>query len=202
MQQGELTIMKKLHALVCTLSALVIFGPNAVPIFGQTATTPYVLTVFAKAHSGLSAPDSVAVLGDHVFVGYGDGHEPDGSDGLNSQVVEYASDGAVVHIYTVVGHNDGIKVDPATHLVWALQNEDANANLVVINPETRDQKQYSFGPTLHGGGYDDMVFRAVRFISVPRTPRITRTMGPPLSAPACKEILLPWSPCCPAKPAP
>jgi hypothetical protein len=52
------------------------------------AKPPYVLSVFAKAPAGLSVPDSIAVLGDHVFVGYGDGHKPDGSDGKSSQIVE------------------------------------------------------------------------------------------------------------------
>ena len=45
--------------------------------FRQTATAPYELTVFANAPKGSSAPDSIAVLRDHVFVGYGDGHLPD-----------------------------------------------------------------------------------------------------------------------------
>lgn len=79
---------------------------------GPEATAPYQLSVFASAPSGLSAPDSIAVLGDRVFVGYGDGHAPDGSDNLNSQVVEYTMDGTVTHIYTVPGHSDGLKIDP------------------------------------------------------------------------------------------
>jgi hypothetical protein len=45
--------------------------------FRQTATAPYELTVFANAPKGSSAPDSIAVLRDHLFVGYGDGHLPD-----------------------------------------------------------------------------------------------------------------------------
>lgn len=124
----------------------------------QAAST-YTLSVFAAAPSGLSAPDSIAVLGDHVFVGYGDGHQPNGSDGLNSQVVEYTMDGAWVHTFTVHGHNDGLKVDPYTHELWALQNEDANPNLVIIDPRSGQQREHIFGPTPHGGGYDDLAFR-------------------------------------------
>src|ERR1700739_4573178 len=133
------------------------------PAFGQTATpllqavAPYTLSVFATAASGLSAPDSIAVRGKHVFVGYGDGHKPDGTDGLSSQIVEYRMDGSVVHTYTVVGHSDGLKLNPATNLLWALQNEDANANLVIINPDTQEQKLYTFpSPAPHGRGYDDV----------------------------------------------
>jgi hypothetical protein len=40
-----------------------------------------------------------------------------------------------------------------------MQNEDANPNLVIINPKNGNQKMYTFGPTLHGGGYDDISFR-------------------------------------------
>jgi hypothetical protein len=151
--------MKVLFTPVSALTTLIICGMLAAPVFAQKPTPPYKLSVFAHAPKGSSAPDSIAVLGDHVFVGYGDGHLPDGSDGLNSEVVEYQMDGTFVHTYTVPGHNDGLKVDPSTHLLWALQNEDANANLVIINPETNDQKLYTFGPAAHGGGYDDMVFR-------------------------------------------
>lgn len=126
------------------------------------AASSYTLTVFATAPSGLSAPDSIAVLDGHVFVGYGDGHKPDGSDGLKSQVVEYAMDGSWVHTFTVPGHNDGLKVDPYTHVLWALQNEDANPNLVIIDPRNDWQREYIFDSTPHGGGYDDLVFRGCK----------------------------------------
>ena len=63
------------------LGVALVFGLTSaisVPAFAQnptpTAVPPYVLSVFATAPAGLSAPDSVAVLGDQVFVGYGDGH--------------------------------------------------------------------------------------------------------------------------------
>jgi hypothetical protein len=50
-------------------------------------------------------------------------------------------------------------VNPNTHLLWAMQNEDANPNLVIIDPKNGTQKMYTFGPTPHGGGYDDIAFR-------------------------------------------
>ena len=144
----------------------------------QQAAAPYQLSVFATAPAGLSAPDSVAVLGDRVFVGYGDNHLPDGSDGLNSQVVEYKMDGSLVHIYTVHGHNDGIKIDPVTHKVWALQNEDANPNLVIIDPKSQQQKKFTFGPTPHGGGYDDIVFRGCDVFISASNPANNPNTGP------------------------
>jgi hypothetical protein len=123
-----------------------------------TAVPPYKLSVFVRAPAGLSAPDSIALSGGHIFVGYGDGHAPDGSDGKSSQVVEYRPDGGIVHVYTLRGHNDGLKVDPATKRLWALQNEDGNPRLEIIDPATKQTKLFLFGPTLHGGGYDDIVF--------------------------------------------
>lgn len=149
--------MKKLALLGSSLAMSLITTPLVAQT--PTATPPYKLTVFATAPSGMSAPDSIAVLGQYVFVGYGDNHKPDGSDGLSSQVVQYRMDGTLVYTYQVPGHNDGLKVDPRTNLVWAIQNEDANPNLVIINPDAHSQKQYTFGPTPHGGGYDDVVFR-------------------------------------------
>jgi hypothetical protein len=139
---------------------------------------PYRLTVFASAPNGLSAPDSIAVEGDYIFVGYGDGHAPDGSDGLNSQVVQYNMDGTVAYTYTVTGHNDGLKINPQTHLVWALQNEDLNPNLVIINPQTHQQMQYYFGPTPHGGGYDDIVFKGCQVYISASNPANNPNTGP------------------------
>ena len=154
----------------------------AFPAFGQTQTAsavpPYQLTLFASAPAGLSAPDSVVVLGNYVFVGYGDNHQPDGSDGLNSQVVQYQMDGSIVHTYTVPGHNDGLKIDPSTQLLWAIQNEDATPNLVIINPQSHQQKLYSFGPTPHGGGYDDIVFRDCKVYISASNPANNPNTGP------------------------
>ncbi len=170
--------MEKVRTLVFASALLMIFGMSADPSFAQTAAAPYNLTVFAKAPTGLSAPDSIAVLGDHVFVGYGDGHLPDGSDGLNSQIVEYKMDGTVVHTYTVPGHNDGLKVDPVTNKLWAIQNEDANANLVIIDTETHFQRLYTFGPAAHGGGYDDLVFRGCKVYVSASNPANNPNTGP------------------------
>lgn len=162
-----------------SLRTSLILSIIAAPVFAQPqASVPYQLTVFAAAPTGLSAPDSIAVLGNSVFVGYGDGHMPDGSDGLNSQVVQYDMNGNVQHIYTVHGHNDGLKVNPSTLELWAMQNEDLNPNLVIINPFNHQQKEYTFGPTPHGGGYDDIVFRACKVYISASNPAGNPNTGP------------------------
>jgi hypothetical protein len=125
-----------------------------------TASVPYTVSTFATGVPGeYSAPDSIAVVGGHIFIGYGNGIAPDGSDGKSSTIVEYAMNGDVVRTYTVKGHNDGLRVDPRTKKLWAMQNEDANPNLVIINPVSGARNVYTFGPTPHGGGYDDIAFR-------------------------------------------
>jgi hypothetical protein len=144
-----------------------------------TATPPYTLSTFATAPAGLSVPDSIAVLGGDVFVGYGDGHKADGSDGLMSQIVEYDMSGNIEHIYQVLGHNDGLKVDPSTNLLWALQNEDANPRLVIIDPKTQQQQYFAFAsPTPHGGGYDDIVFRDCQVFISASNPANNPNTGP------------------------
>jgi hypothetical protein len=121
---------------------------------------PYSISTFATGVANVYfQPDSIALLNGRIFIGYGNGGAPDGSDGKSSTIVEYKKNGDVVKIYSVVGHNDGLRVNPQTKQLWALQNEDGNPNLVIINPTTGTQTVYTFGPTPHGGGYDDIAFR-------------------------------------------
>ena len=167
-----------ISSISAAMATIISSGIAALPALGQTAVPPYQLSVFAAAPSDLTAPDSIAVLRDHVFVGYGDGNKPDGSDGKKTQIVEYAMDGTVAHTYSVHGHNDGLKVDPSTHLLWALQNEDANAGLVIINPKTHQQKAYTFGAALHGGGYDDIVFSGCKVFISASNPANNPNTGP------------------------
>lgn len=125
-----------------------------------TASVPYTVSVFATGVAGTyTKPDSIAVVGDHIFVGYGNNVSTTGSDGKSSTIVEYTMSGDVVTTYSVLGHNDGLRVNPKTKQLWAMQNEDANPNLVIINPVKGTQTVYTFGPTPHGGGYDDIAFR-------------------------------------------
>ena len=125
-----------------------------------TATVPYTVSTFATGVANVYfQPDSIALLNGHIFIGYGNGVAPDGSDGKSSTIVEYKKNGDVVATYSVVGHNDGLRVNPRTKHLWAMQNEDANPNLVIIDPIKGTQTVYTFGPTPHGGGYDDIAFR-------------------------------------------
>jgi hypothetical protein len=132
-----------------------------IPANGLTqvlATPPYSVTTFATAPSGLSAPDSVTFSATNVFIGYGNGGAPDGSGGAMSNVVEYDFKGNIINNFTIVGHNDGLRYNPHTNTLWAVQNEDGNANLSIINLRTGKQEISQLGTGPHGGGYDDIDF--------------------------------------------
>ena len=142
-------------------AAALLISANALPALGQpTPTTGYSVSVFARGNDTYSQPDSIAIANGHIFIGYGGNGLPDGSDGKSSYILEYTMDGTEVHVYTVLGHNDGLKLNPDDGKLYALQNEDANPNLVIIDPVSKEQSRaYQFAvPPAHGGGYDDMVF--------------------------------------------
>lgn len=125
-----------------------------------TPVPPYTVSTFTTSITGVDFdPDSIVVADGSVFIGFGDGAAPDGSDGKSSTIVRYSPSGDLVATYTVLGHNDGLRQNPKTGDLWAMQNEDANPNLVIIDPKTGAQTVYTFGPTPHGGGYDDIAFR-------------------------------------------
>ena len=146
------------------LAASATFLLSVAPAFGQASSpTPekgYTLSVFTTGVAGqYTAPDSIAVFKDHVYIGYGNGNDPTGADGKSNMIIEYNRSGQKVYSFTVKGHNDGLKLNPYTQKLWVLQNEDANPSLVVFDPETRQQQVYPFAaPPAAGGGYDDIAF--------------------------------------------
>lgn len=146
-----------------SMSIMLVLSMPVLPAVAQmpTAVKGYTVTIFAQGVQGqYSAPDSIAVLGNHVFIGYGDGNDPGGLDGKSNQIIEYSLEGKMEYLYTVKGHNDGLKANPYTHKLWAMQNEDTDPNLVIIDPETHEQTLYSFAAApAAGGGYDDITFR-------------------------------------------
>lgn len=123
------------------------------------AQAPYTVQVFAYAPPNTSQPDSIVAWHDRIIVGFENGVAKDGSDGKSSTIVEFSLSGAPLRSFSVPGHNDGLRVVGGDQL-WALQNEDANPNLVVIDLRTGAATPYRFAPTPHGGGYDDIVVGA------------------------------------------
>jgi hypothetical protein len=150
----------------------------ALPGAAQTPpvpTPPYTNKVFAKGPAGTSQPDSIVQWGDHIIVGFENGVAKDGTDGKSSTVVQFSLSGKVERTFSVPGHNDGLRVIGEDDL-WAVQNEDANPNLVVIHLNSGTKKQYKFPPTPHGGGYDDMVVKNGEVFMTASNPNLD-TMG-------------------------
>ena len=56
----------------------------------------------------------MAVFEEHIFIGYGNGYAPEGSDGKSNNIYEYDLGGHIVYTFTVKGHNDGMKATPFT----------------------------------------------------------------------------------------
>jgi hypothetical protein len=125
---------------------------------GLGALPGFKVRIWAKGTATFSHPDAIERDGKDIWVGYQNVTAKDGTDGKSSTVVEYNLHGHVENTYTVPGHCDGLRIDPATHLVWASSNEDGNPGLVSIDPATGTVTPFTFDPTPHGGGFDDMAF--------------------------------------------
>ena len=118
------------------------------------------ITTFATGTAvNAAGPDSVTLGRNSVWVSYTNGADSTGLSG-SSTIVQYKLNGEVRHTYSIVGSVDGLKVDPRTGRVWALQNQDGNSTLSLINPKTHTVS----GPIPYAvksatQGYDDVVFR-------------------------------------------
>jgi hypothetical protein len=125
---------------------------------GLAALPGYSVRVWAQGGTQFSHPDSIERDGSDIWVGYQNVTAKDGTDGKTSTVVEYNLRGRIERTFSVPGHCDGLRIDPATHIVWATSNEDGNPGLVSIDPASGVVTPFTFAPTAHGGGFDDMAF--------------------------------------------
>ena len=132
------------------------------------------VTVFANGGVvGGTQPDSITHEAGSVWVEYGNGVDSTGVIPGDSTIVQYSTSGAIEHTYQISGEVDGLKVNPVTGMVWALQNQDANSTISLINPTTgtvtgpfvaNTSPPYKYGPNSgpnanNGRGYDDVAFR-------------------------------------------
>jgi hypothetical protein len=122
-------------------------------------------SVFATGSAVHSkGPDSITEGDGSVWVEYGNGADSTGASG-SSKIAEYSMSGSLEATYSIHGLVDGLKFNPATGKVWALQNNDGNATLSIIDPTTHTvlgplkyaSPPYVYGPS-SGRGYDDVAF--------------------------------------------
>lgn len=118
----------------------------------------YHVSLFARGTATYFKPDSVDSDGSHVFVSYQNKGNATGTNHVPSTIVEYSMSGQVLKTFSVPEHNDGMRIDPMTHLLWVSSNEDANAKLFSIDTTTGAMTRYQLSTPLHGGGYDDIEF--------------------------------------------
>ncbi|MBV9706655.1 MAG: hypothetical protein JO125_04535 [Chloroflexi bacterium] len=158
-RRGPIALLITLCVSALVLMAMGTTSGSATPSAISALGVPgYAISVFAKGTKTYYNPDSVEVVGKYVYVGYQNTTAKDGSDKKSSTVVQYTLQGKVVRTFSVLGHCDGLRYDPYTHVLWATSNEDGNPALVTINPTTGVITPYQFSPTPHGGGYDDLAF--------------------------------------------
>lgn len=151
----------KTLAPIATAALIAAFGSTAYA--GPQITDVSILATGAAVNG--TAPDSITVGNGSVWVEYGNGADSTGAGG-SSTIVQYSRrTGAIQFQYSIAGSVDGLKIDPTTGLVWALQNQDGNATLSLINPIThfvRGPLSYASPPYVYGPtsarGYDDVAF--------------------------------------------
>ena len=122
------------------------------------AQTFHPYSIFATG-SAVSAtgPDSITVGNGSVWVSYTNGADSTGASG-SSTIVQYSLAGTVRHMYSIAGSVDGLKIEPQTGLVWALQNQDGNSALTLIHPLQGTTSSLQYAVTSQLNGYDDVAF--------------------------------------------
>ncbi len=120
----------------------------------------------------LTQPDDITRVGGDLFTGFQNGVGPQGqasTDGnRDSTIVEFTQGGRVVNQWDVRGKCDGLTANPATGLVIATVDEDANSSLYAIDPFTNRVRHYFYNrqPLPHNGGTDAISFyRGLMLIS-------------------------------------
>ena len=120
-------------------------------------------STFATAPNGATSPDSITYGNGSIWVEYGNSAQSNGSRG-SSTIAQYDLSGNVQNTYNILGLADGLKFDPATGDVWALQNQDGNSTVTLIDPATNQvSAPLSYAPPYVYGadstrGYDDVAF--------------------------------------------
>jgi hypothetical protein len=111
---------------------------------------------------GANSPDSLVFGAGSLWAAYTNGADSTGASG-SSLVVRYSLGGAVLKTWSVSGSVDGLRIDPSGN-IWALQNQDANSALTIINPTTNVATTSTYGSSYNananyaGRGFDEAVF--------------------------------------------
>jgi hypothetical protein len=131
---------------------------NAAQQSNVAAPPGYTVCLFAGATTAANHPDDIRVVGDKVWIAWQNSSAKDGSTTKPSTVGEYTTSGKLLKSWSVVGHADGMRMDPSTGQMWVTTNEDAKPRLYTINPSSSTPTSYTVPLTAWGGGLDDIAF--------------------------------------------
>lgn len=116
------------------------------------------IETFGNTPTGLTGINSLTKGGGSIFVEYGNGADTTGLSG-DSTIIQYNKAGQLKFVYDIAGSVDGLKYDPYTGQVWALQNQDGNSTLTLIDPKNHTVSDpIHFANTSATRGFDDVVF--------------------------------------------
>lgn len=126
---------------------------------GAAQAASFSSSVFATGSAVSStSPDSVTFGGGSLWVEYSNGASSSNYTG-NSTIVQYSTSGSVQNTYSLGGNVDGLKYNPNTGVVWALQNQDGNSQLSIINPASKVISTFQYAsPVSTTRGFDDAAF--------------------------------------------
>ncbi len=121
----------------------------------------FATSVFARGAGVGTAADSVTYGNGSVWIEYGN-NAPSNNYTGSSTIVQYSMSGGIQNTYSMKGNVDGLKYNPNTGQVWALQNQDGNSQLNIINPATKAISTFTYGapyPSVSASrGFDDVAF--------------------------------------------
>jgi hypothetical protein len=118
----------------------------------------YTVCLFVGATTAANHPDDVRVAGGNVWIAWQNSSAKDGSTTKPSTISEYTAGGKLLKSWTVIGHADGMRMDPSTGQMWVTTDEDANPRLDLISPSSSAPAAIKLPKTAWGGGLDDITF--------------------------------------------
>jgi len=135
------------------------------PAVGVASLPGFSVCLLIPATSKANHPDNVTYAGGKIWIGWQNITAKDGTDNKSSTIGEYTTSGQLVKSWKLGGptagtgcHTDGMRMDPTTHLMWVMCNEDGSPQLWTIDPASSTPTSITLPKTPHGGGFDDIQF--------------------------------------------
>jgi hypothetical protein len=145
---------KKLHL---NQSFLVLALSMTALVSLQAAATITNTTTFASGTAvNATNPDSVCLAPNSVWIAWTNSADSTGLSG-SSVVAQYDYTGKLLQQLTFPGYVDGLRYDDERGLIWVLENQDGNSNLVLIDSKG-NQTQVPYAVKSTTRGYDDVAF--------------------------------------------